>query len=425
MQIRSKTKTSVQDEQEQGKLHSVLLVTQYYPPEIGGGAHRSSGIAEGMKKLGIDVTVVAPFPTYLLRDNERATSWKFWQEQNINGVKVIRSFVIAPDRGKFITRVLYYLTFAFSALINGLLHSDKADVILTISPPLLTGITGALLKKAKGGKLVFDVGDLWPESAIQLGFVKGNSMKTVLEEMERWIYRQSDAVNVVTRDTYKLVSERHPFLKNLFYVPNFVNTMLMKRIPKNTSLCAEFGIQDKVIFGYAGNVGSAQGIHIITDAAKRLTHRKDIMFVIVGDGVEVAKIDKEIRENQLENVLFVPPVPREDIKQYLSIFDYAIIPLLPNELFKITIPSKLYECMAAEIPVILCVDGEARTILEEANAGYYVQPGNSEMLAETVIEAADALAEAPRLGRNGRDYVKKHFDWDLVVADLVEKISAL
>jgi len=425
MYISSKSEFDSTEAQKKSKLHSVLLITQYYPPEIGGGAHRSSGIAEGMKNLGIDVTVVAPFPTYLLRDNERATSWKFRKEQEINGVRVIRSFVIAPDRGKIVTRILYYLSFAFSALFNGLLHSKKADVILTISPPLLTGITGALLKKFKGGKLIFDVGDLWPESAIQLGFVKGRSTKAVLEELEKWIYRKSDAVNLVTRATQKLISEKHPFLKNAFYIPNFVNTALIKRLPKNESLCTEFGLQGKVIFGYAGNIGSAQGINIITDAAKLLLFRKDIVFLIVGDGIKVPNLDKEIRENHLDNVVFVPPVPKEDVKQFLSIFDYAIIPLLPNELFTITIPSKLYECMAAEIPVLLCVNGEARRILEEADAGYFVEPGNAAMLAEKVIEAADNKEDARRLGANGRAYVKKHFDTDLVIADLVEKMSTL
>ncbi len=406
-------------------LKSVLFITQYFPPEIGGGAQRSSGIAEGLQKFGVDVTVIAPFPTYMLRDHERATSWKFWEEQKIGQVRVLRSFVIAPDRNDILKRILYYLSFAVSALVNGIIHTGKVDAIIVISPPLLTGITGVFLKMVKRTKLIFDVGDIWPESAIQLGFIKNRPAIKVLEWQEKWIYKHSDAVNLVTRNTYNRFLKIHQDIKNTFYVPNFVDTKLITKTSKNEELLTAYGLSGKIVFGYAGNIGSAQGITVITDAATRLKGRKEIVFLIIGDGIEVAKLETEIRINELDNVVFVPPIPKEDIKQYLSLFDYTIIPLVKSDLFKITIPSKMYECMAAEIPVILCVDGEARRVLEEAGAGLFVEPGNGAMLADTVSAAADSLIDGVRMGKKGREYSKKHFDRDEVVADLIKKLETI
>ena len=406
-------------------IRSVLLITQYYPPEIGGGAQRSSGIAEELRRCGIDVTVVAPFATYLMRDPERATSWKLWDEQTIGGVRVIRSFVIAPDRIHMMKRILYYVSFAISACINGLLHAGKADAIIVISPPLLTGITGVFLKKMKKTRLIFDVGDIWPESAVQLGFVKDGVFLRCLERLEKWIYRHSDAVNVVTRSTYERFQKLHPGIRNVFYIPNFVDTQLITKTGKDEALRTRYKLTGKTIFGYAGNIGAAQGITVLTDAAKLLKDRKDIVFLIIGDGIEASKIEREQREHGLENVIMVPPVPKEEMNQHLSLFDHAIIPLVKNELFRITIPSKMYECMAAEIPVILCVDGEARRVMEEAQAGVFVEPGNAVMLAETIRHAADHPAAGIEMGKNGRAYAQTHFDRKTVVTDLVTNLQTL
>jgi glycosyltransferase involved in cell wall biosynthesis len=406
-------------------LKSVLVITQYYPPEIGGGSQRSSGIVEGLKQLGVEVTVIAPFPTYLMRDHERVTPWKFWEEQKIAGVRIIRSYVLSTNRNNFIKRIGYYISFALSAFINGWLHMKKTDVIITICPPLLTGITGVLLKRLKGAKLMVDIGDLWPEFAIQLGLLKNKSLIKISKKIEDYIYRSSDALNLVTEKTYDLVRQLHPYLAKTFYNPNFVDTNLIYKIPKDAALSRKFNLEGKTVIGYAGNIGCAQGFGIISEAAKLLKGNKEVVFFIIGHGVDAVKLNREIVISQLDNIVLSPPISRGEISRYLALFDFAVIPLLKIDVSLITIPSKIYTCMAAELPILLCIDGESRQIIEKADAGIFVEPENAAMLVDKINFLIQHKEAAAAMGKQGREYVKNHFDQSVIISKLMNDLESI
>ncbi|MBL1212943.1 MAG: glycosyltransferase family 4 protein [Ignavibacteriae bacterium] len=402
-------------------MKKLLLITQYFPPEIGGGSQRSFGFAKELSDLGVDVTVVTPYPTYLMKKEEVKTKFKLYEKVEQDGIKVYQTFVIATDRGGFFRRILYYLSFTVSAIIVVLSKIKNVDFIITISPPLFTGIAGVILKKFKSAKLVFDIGDLWPESAVQLGFLKNKTAIKLSEKLEKWIYKNSDLINVVTRDTFDKVRSRFGESLPLAYVPNFVNTKIINNAAKDIDLLSKYNLNGKKVFGYAGNIGSAQGVKIITDAAKLTLDRKDIAYLIIGDGVDKDELVKDIKNNNLDNVVLVPPVDKDEIVKYISLFDAMIIPLVKNDLFKITIPSKLYESMAAKIPVLLCVDGEARRIVEEANCGIYIEPENSVMLAEKVKYFNDNAQLAEQFGENGVAVAKEKFDRNVVINSFFEE----
>jgi glycosyltransferase involved in cell wall biosynthesis len=396
-------------------MKKLLLITQYFPPEIGGGSQRSFGFAKELSDLGVDLTVVTPYPTYLMKKEEVKTKFKLYEKIEIDGLTVYQTFVIATDRGGFFRRILYYLSFTVSAIIVVLSKIKNVEFIITISPPLFTGIAGVLLKKIKSAKLIFDIGDLWPESAIQLGFLKNKTAIKLSEKLERWIYKNSDLINVVTRETFKKVQSRLGADLPLSYVPNFVDTKTICCPEKDSKLLGKYNLTGKKIFGYAGNIGSAQGVRIITEAAQVTLDNKEIIYMIIGDGVDKEKLVKDIQANHLNNVILIPPVSKDEIVRYISLFDAMIIPLVKNDLFKITIPSKLYESMAAKIPVLLCVDGEARRIVEDSNCGLFVEPENSVMLAEKV----KLLVSQPKLlieyGQNGNRIAKEQFDRNVVI----------
>ncbi|MBI2418356.1 MAG: glycosyltransferase family 4 protein [Ignavibacteriales bacterium] len=386
----------------------ILLITQYYPPEMGGGSQRSVGFAEELHDAGLEVVVIAPFPTYLM--TEVKTKVKLYEKSSENGITIYHTYVYASDRGKFLKRMAYYLSFMLSALIVALFVEKKSDFHITISPPLFTGIPGILLKWFKKSKFIFDIGDLWPESAIQLGFLKNRTAINIAEQLERWIYRNADFVNVVTRGTYEKVKLLHPYIKKVLYIPNFVRTSLITKTPKDQILLKELNLGSKFICGYAGNIGGAQGLKMMTDAAKLTLQNTKILYLIIGDGVEKELLEQEIEKHSLKNVLLLPPVSREKIISYISLFDIMFIPLVKNKLFTITIPSKLYEAMAAEIPVILSVDGEARKLLEEAKCGYFCEPENSAMLAKLLSNCIANNEKLCEIGRNGRISAIDNFD---------------
>jgi glycosyltransferase involved in cell wall biosynthesis len=338
-------------------------------------------------------------------------------------MRVYRTFVYASDRGKFIKRMLYYLSFTFSSTIVSLFKIRKIDYLLTISPPLFTGITGIILKKIRKVKFIFDIGDLWPESAVQLGFLKNKRVISLAEKLEKAIYSNSDFVNTVTKLTKNKVKNLHPFIKKVLYIPNFVNGALIKKAPKDDSLLKKLGLENKLVVGYAGNIGSAQGLKIMTEAARCTRDNNDIVYLIIGDGIDKPGLEEDIRRNDLKNVILQPPVSREEIIKYISLFDVMAIPLVKNDLFRITIPSKLYESMAAEIPVLLCVDGEARKILESANCGMYVEPENSGMLSEKIMELYKNRKLLEQLGKNGRRRAEEEFDRAKVMQKFYEALN--
>lgn len=403
---------------------NIVLVTQYFPPEIGGGSQRSVGFAEELAgQSDVSLTVITPFPTYLMKKEETRTRFRLYEKHQVDNYTVYETFVYASDRGSFVSRMMYYLSFTLSSTIVALLKLKKIDYLITISPPLFTGITGVILKKLRRLKFIFDIGDLWPESAIQLGFLKNKTVISLAEKLERMIYRNTDHVNVVTRLTQNKVSRLHPYIKSLLYVPNFVNADVIKPVEKDQALLKELKLEGKTVIGYAGNIGSAQGLKIITDAALKTKDCSGIVYLIIGDGVDRELLENEIKNNDLSNVMLLPPVSRQEIIRYISLFDSMVIPLVKNDLFKITIPSKLYESMAAQIPVILCVDGEARRILEESECGLYVEPENSDMLAEMVNKLHNGGNLGLNLGKNGRRRVEEEFSRKKVIAGFYHAIK--
>jgi glycosyltransferase involved in cell wall biosynthesis len=406
------------------EFRSIVIITQYYPPEVGGGAMRAAGIAEGLHNLGVEVHVIAPQPSYMLPSEKGNSFRKLFDKYERDGIVVYRPFVFATNRRGFVSRLVYYLSFSLAAIITSCFYIKDKDVVLTISPPLFTGIVGVFVKKLKKAKLIFDIGDLWPESAIKLGFLKNSLLIKMAQWLETWIYRNSDAINVVTEQTKHKLSVEYPELKKIFYVPNFVNTELILRQRKDEELCKEMGLTGKIVFGYAGNIGGAQGIRIITTAAQMVKNREDIVFLIIGDGIEKTNLDITIKENGLSNVLSLPTVPQHQMNRYYSLFDFSIIPLVRNDLFKMTIPSKLYECMAAEIPIILCVDGEAREIIHQAEAGHFVEPEDHETLSELILNVAENIEHEKGRGVNGRCYVKKFFERDDIILSLKKSVES-
>lgn len=388
----------------------ILIVTQYFPPEIGGGSQRSIGFAEELRDIGFEVIVISPFPSYLIRKEDRISKFKLYEKSLVNGITLYNTFVYASDRGSFVTRMLYYLSFSFSSTLVALLKVERTDYHLAISPPLFNGISGIFIKMFKGSKFIFDIGDLWPESAIQLGFLKNKTAIYLAEKFEKFIYRKADYINVVTEITKQKLSNKFPFIKKIIWLPNFVRTDLVVKKEKDKTLEKELRLKGKFVVGYAGNIGGAQGLKLITDTAKRTKHKNEIIYLIIGDGVDREILEEEIRINALTNVLLLPPVNRDIILNYLSLFDVTLIPLVKNELFKFTIPSKLYEAMAYECPVILCVDGEARKILEKSGAGLYCEPENSTDLTEKILWMNSNKDESVKMGEAGRDYAVENYD---------------
>jgi glycosyltransferase involved in cell wall biosynthesis len=227
--------------------------------------------------------------------------------------------------------------------------------------------------------------------------------------LERYLYRRADHIIVVTRGFIRDLQEKGVPRRKISLVSNGVDVEFFKPRPRASYITEKFRLEDKFVVSYTGNIGLAQGFDTIFDCAESLKNEKDIIFVLVGDGVSKKKNMARARERGLENVLFLEAQPKSEISAFLSATDVCLVPMKKTELHLITIPAKLYENMASGKPIILSVDGEARQILERAGAGIYVEPENAQQMADAVLRLYRNPELVKEYGRNARKYVVDHY----------------
>ncbi|HTH58196.1 MAG TPA: glycosyltransferase family 4 protein [Cyclobacteriaceae bacterium] len=351
----------------------ILFLTDNFPPEYNAPATRTFEHCKNWAKSGVDVTVITCFPNFPAGKvyDGYVNSWK--KVEYIEGIKVIRVWsFIAPNAGTF-KRTLDYLSFAVSAFFAGLFV--KCDLIVATSPQFFTAVSGCALSIFKRKRWVMEVRDLWPESIKAVEAVNSTWIISLLEKIELFLYRHASRIVVVT-DSFKSNITSHGIAgEKIFVIKNGVDLKTYQPQPKNTKLLDQMGLNGKFIVGYAGTHGLAHGLDFIIRSVSKLTDRS-IHFLFIGDGAEKGNVVKLAKDLGVENATFIDPVPKAEIKNYLSLMDVALVPLKKTDTFEGVIPSKVFECVAMNIPILLGVDGEVRGIIEHYKAGVFFEPEN-------------------------------------------------
>ncbi len=331
--------------------------------------------------------------------------------ETYHGVNVIRTWLLPFPNRKPYERMLNYSSFCISSATTGVfLH--QPDVVIATSPQLLVGLSGWWLARCNGVPFVFEVRDLWPESLAAVGMGSHNSpLHRSLAKIAGFLYRSCDRLVVVTPAFKEYLVEhwRVPEEK-IFVVENGVETSLFSRLAPNLAIRRELGAEGKFVASYIGTMGNAHGLETLLEAATLLRERApNVLFLLVGEGAEKARIVSLARSRGLANVRFVGQQARERIPAYITASDACLVLLKRSELFKTVLPTKMLEFMSCARPVILGVDGHARKVLEQANAGIFVTPEDPAALADAVMQLADDPALRESLGRNGRQHVLQYF----------------
>lgn len=385
----------------------VAILTQYYPPEIGAPQARLSELAAHLIAAGHEVTVLTAMPNYptgkiqagyrgLLRRHEQ------------DGARVIRTFIYPTQRADFVHRLLNYFSFVFSSALLGSFLLKRPDYLLVESPPLFLGLTGFWLSRLKRARLIFNVSDLWPESAVRLGVVRAGSLAYRLSAwLERFCYRRAWCVTGQSQSILADITRRFPDCQT-FSLSNGVDTALFspahaselpRQIMADGAACVAF---------YAGLHGLAQGLDQILQAAERLQDDAGLRFVLIGDGPEKQALQQQAQATGLDNILFYDPLPKWKIPPLVASADIVLVPLklhLPG-----AVPSKLYEAMASARPVVLVADGEAAHIVRAHEAGFVVEPGDIAGIVSAIQTLRQQPALRQRLGANGRRAAETCFD---------------
>jgi colanic acid biosynthesis glycosyl transferase WcaI len=395
----------------------ILYVSQYFPPEMGAPAARAAELSRHWAAAGHDVTVLTGFPNHptgVVPREYRAKFRRVVAQEKTEGVNVVRTWLLPFPNRKAHERMLNYSSFCLSAAGTGLFLS-RPDVVIATSPQLLVGLSGWWLARWKRVPFVFEVRDLWPESLAAVGMGDGNSLlHRALAKIAGFLYRHSDRVVVVTPAfaDYLVEHWRVPREK-ISVVQNGVETRTFAPEPlageADARLREEWDADGKFVVSYIGTMGMAHGLETIIDAACELRgSNPEIVFLLLGEGAEKERIVARSRERGLSNLRFVDQQPRERIPAYICASDACLVLLKKTDLFKTVIPTKMLEFMSCARPVILGVDGQARTILEEARGGIVIEPENPVALVNAIRYLAAHRETARELGLCGREYVVRN-----------------
>lgn len=400
----------------------ILFHTQYYPPELGAPQSRVSELAQGLADLGYEVSVLTAMPNYP-SGKLFAGYKKLFCKEELAGIRVYRSFIIPSQSASIFTRLLNYFSFVLSSLLRGL-FLPKPDLIITESPPLFLGISGFFLSRLKGAKWIFNIADLWPRSALELGLIKEQSLFYKLSAwLESFCYRNAALVTGQSNTILADISARFPDVLT-YHLSNGVDPSKFCPSPSTVvGLRSERECKVRVSLSsfpspvtnppsicvlYAGLHGLAQGLDQIIEAATRLRDQTDIEFVLIGDGPEKRSLITMAESQVLKNISFFDPVPKSDIPAILASADILIVPLKVQ--LTGAVPSKLYEAMAAAKPLILIAGDEAAEIVEDAECGIVVSPGDINALVNAIKALASDTLQRTRLGENGRKAVLEKYD---------------
>lgn len=381
-------------------------------------------------RMGHEVTVLTGFPNHptgVVPENWRSRFRRLHHTEIADGVRVVRTWLWPLPNRKAHERVRNYVSFCVSAGISGL-ALPKSDVIIATSPQLLCSLAGWWLAWCKRVPFVFEVRDLWPESLAAVGAgAAGSLLHRTLGAIAGFLYRRADLIVVVSpafRD--HLMRSWNVPAEKIAVIENGVETDVFRLDPAASQLRRELRFEDRFLICYIGTMGNAHGLETLIAAAEELrTALPKATFLLIGEGAEKEHIVELAAGRQLANVQFLGQQPRERIPAYISAADVCVVMLKKSELFKTVIPTKLLEYMACEKPVIVAVDGQARQIVEEAEAGVFVEPENSNALVNMIVELASAPERRRQMGVNGRQHILTNFSREKKSRDYISALQSL
>ena len=379
----------------------ILLLTQWFEPEP---TFKGMVFAKELLRQGFEVEVVTGFPNYPGGKVYSGYRIKLLQREVIDGVQITRvPLYPSHDRSAF-KRVLNYASFASSVLFYGLFIARRADVIYAYHPPLTVGIAAGLIRILRRIPVVYDIQDMWPDTLRATGMLSNKRALKMVESVCNWVYRRVDHIVVLSPGFKRLLVSRGVPSAKIDVVYNWADEASLDG-PKG-KLPVAFPSRDQFRILFAGNMGKAQALDAILDAAAILqTRGSTVCWVLLGGGVEVPHLQQRARSMGLANVVFLPGVPMNEVGRVLKEADALLVHLRKDPLFQITIPSKTQAYMAVGKPTLMAVDGDAADLIRASGGGIIAESENPTALADAAaaisILSPDELAE---MGANAKDY---------------------
>jgi glycosyltransferase involved in cell wall biosynthesis len=378
----------------------ILLLSQYFPPEVGATQTRMQAFAEYLAARGHTVTVICEFPNHPHGVMPESYRGHLYEDDRTNDYRVLRVWVKASHEKTQRTRMQFYLS--YMALATAIAPvAGRADVVLATSPPLFTGLAGLALARLNNAPFVLDVRDLWPAAAVSLNQIPSRGAIAAGEALEKLLYRQAAAVIAVTRPFCEHIDRIRGRPPATALIPNGTLEMFFDDVDPRPDLRADLGANGRFLVTFAGTLGIAQALPSVLEAAAKAD---DLAFAFVGDGPVRDTLEAKARARQLDNVTFHEQVPMESIAPFLASSDALLVPLSGHETFADFVPSKLIDFMATGTPVILSARGEAECLVKRSGGGIAIAPEDPLALVDAARWLAEHRDEAAQMGERGRAF---------------------
>jgi colanic acid biosynthesis glycosyl transferase WcaI len=384
----------------------VLLLTQWFDPEP---TFKGLAFARELVRQGCEVDVLTGFPNYPGGRIYPGYSVRLFQYNVIDGVHITRVPLYPSHDQSHLRRFFNYLTFSISAAIYGAFIIRKPSVIYSYHPPITVGLAALFIKAVRRVPVLYDLQDLWPDTLRATGMLTSSFLNRLIAHVCLCVYRHVDHIVVLSPGFKRVLLSRGVPQQKISIIYNWCDEASLAR--KSGSLPSLFNSAvNRYVILFAGNIGKAQALSSILDAAcilKSLNSR--VTWVFLGHGVERQLLLSKAANLNLDNVVFLPPVPMTDVGIYLHHADALLVHLRKDPLFKITIPSKTQAYMAVGKPILMAVEGDAADLVRSSSSGIVVEPENAVELAK----AAEFLSALPQctldsMGRSAKSFYSEH-----------------
>ena len=403
----------------------VVFFSHYFSPEGNAPASRTYEHCKRWVAAGHQVTVVtcAPnVPDGVVYEGYKNRIWP--QRETIDGVDVVRVWTYLAANSGSTKRILNYVSYMFSAVLCFLFFCRRPNLVVATSPQFFCGWAGTIASWLKWCPFILEIRDIWPESIVTVGALKKTSLFVrVLERLEKWMYRSASHIVTVGKGYKENVLSKVDVGDRISVVTNGVDLDVFSPQEPSSEFRQQHGLSDRFVCSYVGTIGMAHGLSVVVRAAEILKsmQRNDVMFCLVGDGAQREKIEKDAIESNVSDMIrFTGRLPKSDIPVVLASSDCLLIHLKKTDLFATVIPSKIFEAMAMERPLVMGVQGESADIVKESGSGIAMESDNAQQLVDAVLALKDDNELRNRLCASGRQFVGQHYTRDSLAKKMLD-----
>ncbi len=397
-----------------------------FHPDLTGTGPLVTDLATNLAAMGDEVTVVTSMPHYGRRNIHSRYRGRLFQRENFQGVNVWRTFVYVPPNPKGFYRAINYLSYTFMSIIAGILCGPK-DVILCVNPPITVGFSGWLVSLPHRTPMVYNIQDIWPDCIAIIGQLRNRLLFRIFQYLEKFLYKISARLTVLSHGMKQNLLNKGVRENKVTIIPNWADVDYIHPLPKENGFRAANGLNGHFVVMFAGNLGFIAVLNTVLDAAKLLQDDARILFVIIGRGNAKPDLIERAKALNLTNIRFLSTQPKEVLPQMLAAADISLV-TLDRRLGQLNVPSKTYNIMASNRPVLAAVplDSEIARLVQEAGCGVCVPPEDPKSMARAIKDLLSKPGELERYGKNGRSYVVANYSRPMLIRryrELLREVS--